>query len=65
MVYSGRAVMRIGYEERIVEKGDFYSIPANMPHSGTCINGEPFIMLDIFYSVRDGFIQRADKLGPC
>lgn len=48
MVYYGEAKLRIGEEERIVKKGDFYCIPANTPHSDTCIGKEPFIMLDIF-----------------
>ncbi len=61
MVYGGRAILRIGDEERIVEKGDFYCIPANVPHSDVCIGVEPFIMLDIFYPVREDFIQRVDK----
>jgi quercetin dioxygenase-like cupin family protein len=31
MVYSGKAILRIGTEERIVKKGDFYCIPAKVP----------------------------------
>ncbi len=58
MVYSGRAVLRIGDEERIVQKGDFYCIPANVPHSDRCLGDEPFVMLDIFYPVREDFIDR-------
>jgi len=61
MVYSGKAVLRIGDEERIVEKGDFYCIPANVPHSDTCIGDEPFVMLDIFYPVREDFIKKLEK----
>lgn len=33
MVYSGKALLRIGEEERIVEKGDFHCIPSNVPDS--------------------------------
>jgi len=57
MVYSGKAKLRIGDEERIVKKGDFYCIPANVPHTDTAIGDEPFIMLDIFYPVREDFIE--------
>ena len=32
MVYNGKASLYIGDEERIVQKGDFYCIPANVPH---------------------------------
>ena len=61
MVYAGKAILRIGDEERIVEKGDFYCIPANVPHSDTTIGDEPFAMLDIFYPVREDFIEKYKK----
>jgi quercetin dioxygenase-like cupin family protein len=58
MVYSGRARLTIGEKERLVEKGDFYCIPANVPHSDVCIGDEPFVMLDIFHPVREDFVAR-------
>ena len=58
MVHSGRARLRIGEEERIVQKGDFYCIPGSVPHGDTCLGDEPFIMLDIFYPVRDDFLAQ-------
>jgi len=58
MVYGGKAKLRIGDEERIVKKGDFYKIPGNTPHSDTCISNEPFIMLDIFYPLRKDFLRK-------
>lgn len=58
MVYSGKAKLRIGDEERTVQKGDFYCIPSSVPHSDICIGTEPFVMLDIFYPVREDFIQK-------
>jgi len=61
MVYAGKAVLRIGDEERVVEKGDFYCIPANVPHSDTCIGDEPFVMLDIFSPVRKDFIEKLNQ----
>jgi quercetin dioxygenase-like cupin family protein len=57
MVYRGKAVLRIGGQEKIVKKGDFYCIPAGVSHGDTCIGDEPFVMLDIFYPVREDFIQ--------
>jgi quercetin dioxygenase-like cupin family protein len=60
MVYSGKAVLRIGDEERVVKKGDFYCIPANVPHSDLCIGDVPFVMLDVFCPVREDFVK---KLG--
>lgn len=58
MVYQGKAKLRIGDEERIVQAGDFYCIPANVPHSDTCLGDEAFIMLDIFHPVREDFIAK-------
>lgn len=58
IVYSGKAALKIGGEERIVQEGDFYCIPANVPHSDTCLGDKPFVMLDIFYPVREDFIKR-------
>ncbi len=61
MVYSGEAKLKIGDEERIVKKGDFYCIPANVPHSDVTIGDEPFIMLDIFYPVREDIIEKYEQ----
>jgi len=63
MVYAGKAVLRIGDEERVVKKGDFYCIPANVSHSDTCIGDEPFVMLDIFYPVREDFIGKLKQVS--
>jgi quercetin dioxygenase-like cupin family protein len=58
MVYRGRARLTIGGEERLVREGDFYCIPAYVPHSDVCIGEEPFVMLDIFHPVREDFVAR-------
>lgn len=64
MVYSGKAMLTIGDEERLVEQGDFYCIPANVPHGDTCLGDEPFIMLDIFYPIREDFISKLEAGDP-
>jgi quercetin dioxygenase-like cupin family protein len=61
MVYSGQAILRIGDKERVVQKGDFYCIPAGVPHSDTALGDEPFVMLDIFYPVREDFVARCER----
>ncbi len=61
MVYAGEAKLRIGDEERIVRKGDFYCIPSNTPHGDICIGDEPFVMLDIFYPKRKDFLKKIKK----
>jgi quercetin dioxygenase-like cupin family protein len=64
MVYAGTATLRIGDEERIVHQGDFYRIPANVPHSDSCIGNEAFVMLDVFHPVRADFIERLMEVAP-
>jgi len=59
-VYRGKARLRIGDQERVVEEGDFYCIPAGVPHGDECIGNEPFIMLDIFYPIREDFIEKLE-----
>jgi quercetin dioxygenase-like cupin family protein len=61
MVYGGRAILRIGEQERIVEEGDFYRIPAGVPHSDVTLGDEPFVMLDIFYPLREDFLDRVEQ----
>lgn len=61
IVYAGKARLRIGDEEREASKGDFYCIPANVPHNDTCIGDEPFVMLDIFYPIREDFVAKLAK----
>jgi quercetin dioxygenase-like cupin family protein len=61
MVYSGRAILRIGDEEREVGAGDLYCIPANVPHSDTALGDAPFVMLDIFYPVREDFLDQVKE----
>ncbi len=58
MVYGGQAKLRIGGEERIAKKGDFFQIPSNTPHGDTCIGDKPFIMLDIFCPLRKDFLKK-------
>lgn len=61
MVYAGKAILRIGDEEQVVEQGDFFRIPADVPHSDTCMGEEPFVMLDIFYPVREDFVEKLKR----
>jgi quercetin dioxygenase-like cupin family protein len=58
VVYRGRAILRIGDEEREVGPGDFYCIPGDVPHGDTALGDEPFVMLDIFYPVREDFLAQ-------
>ena len=61
IVYSGRAILRIGDEEREVRQGDFYRIPGGVPHGDTALGDEPFVMLDVFSPGREEFIKMLES----
>lgn len=61
VVYAGRALLRIGGEEREVKQGDLYCIPGGVPHGNVCLGDEPFVMLDIFYPVREEFLAQLEE----
>ncbi len=58
VMYSDRTNLRIGEKERAVRKGDFHSIPAKVPHGVRCFGRKPFVMLDVFFPVRDDFLRK-------
>jgi len=57
MVCRGRGMLRIGDEERTVEEGDFYCIPAGVPLGDICLGEEPFVMLDIFHPAGEDLVN--------
>jgi quercetin dioxygenase-like cupin family protein len=64
VVLAGKATLRIGDEERVVEPGDTYFIPSNAQHSNTCLGDEPSVMLDVFCPVREDFIEKVKAASP-
>jgi len=63
MVQSGKARMKIGGKEHIVEKGDVCVFPSGIPHGAKCIGDKPFVMLDVFHPAREDFIEMVRKQG--
>ena len=63
VVYAGEAILRVDGEERRVRKGDLYCIPADVPHGDTTIGDEPFVMLDVFYPIREDFVEKFQQMG--
>ena len=61
MVQAGKARMKIGGKEHVVEKGDVCIFPPDVPHSAKTLGDAPFVMLDIFHPVREDFIAMAKK----
>jgi quercetin dioxygenase-like cupin family protein len=58
VIYAGEAILRVGGEERRVGKGDPYCIPADVPHGNTTIGDEPCVMQDVFYPIREDFVEK-------
>ncbi|MEW5925161.1 MAG: cupin domain-containing protein [Candidatus Zixiibacteriota bacterium] len=61
IVQAGKARMKIGGKERVIEKGEVCIFPSNVPHSAKALGDKPFVMLDIFHPVREDFIAMAKK----
>ena len=54
MVVSGRATFYIGDEEKILQPGDVYLMPGNVPHKVVPLDG-PVRAVDVFYPIRDEY----------
>lgn len=52
---SGRALFRIGDEERVLEALDGYSIPGNVPHGVKAL--EDCVFVDVFSPPREEYRQ--------
>ena len=57
-VQSGTALFKIGAEERIVKKGDFYCIPSSVSHYVKCLGREVFVVLEVFCPIREDYLQK-------
>jgi quercetin dioxygenase-like cupin family protein len=54
MMIAGKFEFTIGGVTRIVEPGDIWRIPGNVPHQIRTIEG-PAIALDVFHPIRDDY----------
>lgn len=51
---SGRLEFTVGGVTRILEPGDLWRIPGNVPHRVVALDG-PAVALDVFHPVRDDY----------
>ena len=58
-IQSGSFKVRIGDETRVLGAGDFYYIPANVPHGVEAI--EDAVLIDAFSPMREDFLPVALK----
>jgi quercetin dioxygenase-like cupin family protein len=54
MMISGTLEFTIGGVTRIVEPGDIWRIPGNVPHKVRTLEG-PAVALDVFHPIRDDY----------
>ncbi len=63
ILIEGRMELTIGEETRIVEPGDAFLIPGNVPHRAAAIDG-PCLALDIFSPIREDYVDLGNKYIP-
>ena len=59
MVLAGAMRFTIGDETRVLEAGQSYIVPPNIPHRAEAVGG-PVRALDIFSPVREDYAQRTN-----
>jgi quercetin dioxygenase-like cupin family protein len=55
---EGRMYLRIGDETRLLQMGDAYVIPPDVPHSAWPPEGETCLALDVFVPPREDYLAR-------
>ena len=56
MVLEGRAHFFVGDEDRILSRGDMYTIPGGVTHRVVALE-EGTVALDIFHPIRDEYVN--------
>ena len=56
MVLEGRAHFFVGDEDRILNRGDMYTIPGGVTHRVVALE-EGTVALDIFHPIRDEYVN--------
>jgi quercetin dioxygenase-like cupin family protein len=63
ILLEGRMELSIGDDTRMVEPGEAYLIPPNLPHRAVAIGG-PAKVLDIFSPIREDYVDLANSYIP-
>lgn len=56
ILLSGRLEFTVGGRVEVLEVGDFWRIPGDVPHSARALGG-PAVALDVFHPVREDYRQ--------
>ena len=57
ILLSGRMELTIGDETRVLEPGQMYLIPPNVPHRARAVGG-PAVAMDVFSPIREDYAAR-------
>jgi len=60
LVLRGTMTFKIGSETRVLQPGDTYEIPANVPHEATA-GAEGAVVIDVFAPIREDWHRFAAK----
>ncbi|MDP6779062.1 MAG: cupin domain-containing protein [Candidatus Latescibacteria bacterium] len=63
ILLEGRMELTIGDESRVVNEGEAYLIPPNVPHRALPVGG-PAVALDIFSPVREDYVDLGNRYIP-
>lgn len=58
VLLSGRLELQIGDDTRVIEPGQLYLIPPNVPHRAVAVGG-PAVVLDVFSPIREDYVERS------
>lgn len=58
VLLSGQLELQIGEESRVMQPGDVYLIPADVPHRAVAVHG-PAVVLDVFSPIREDYVEKS------
>ena len=60
ILLSGKMELTIGDETRLVQPGEMYFIPGDVPHRAVAVDG-PVTALDVFSPIREDYAQNQNN----
>ncbi len=61
MLVHGRMRLTVGDEVREIGPGDMWYAPANVPHGGEVLGGEPVVFVDIYAPPDAGIVEYVEQ----
>ena len=64
VMLQGRMRLTVGDEVGEIGPGDMWYAPANVPHGGELLGGDPVVFVDIYAPPSDSIIELLERLRP-